>query len=205
LRNRYHSNTLGFDPKIESIKSKTTISGYFQTWKYFAEFQVQIREEIEVVEKSLWYLEWQNKAKKEKIVMLHIRLGDYLEKQNEMFGSLSPNYYERALKLLPDELSQSPIWVFSDDIDAARSILSNIRDFNFEWIRPPSSSSPVESLLLMSSGAANIIANSTYSWWGAMLNNCQPVVIAPSKWFKSFEDPTDLIPENWLQIEPSWR
>jgi hypothetical protein len=205
LRHRYYSNAVGFDANIETLKSPIRISGYFQTWKYFAEFQKRIRGNIDITAKSNWYLEWRRKAVNDKAVMLHIRLGDYLEKKNELFGSLSTDYYERALNQLPVDLSQNPIWVFSDDIDSAQEMLSTIKGFNFVWIKPPPSTSPTESLLLMSFGAANIIANSTYSWWGAMLNNCQPFVVAPSKWFKQLEDPKDLIPENWIQIESSWR
>jgi hypothetical protein len=205
LRNRYYSKTLGFDPKIESLRTITKISGYFQTWKYFAEFQDEIREEIEIVAKSKWYSEWRCKAIEERVVIVHIRAGDYLEKQNNMFGSLSSEYYERALNRLPATLSKNPIWVFSDNIKFAQTLLSNLKGFNFVWIEPPPATSPIESLMLMTVGAANIIANSTYSWWGAMLNNRKPFIVAPSKWFKLIEDPSDLIPDSWIRINSTWR
>jgi hypothetical protein len=204
LSRSYNSNEIGFDKNIETLESPIRISGYYQTWKYFNEFQHQIRGNIDISIKSDWYLEWKDKAINGKVVMLHIRLGDYLNKQNDSFGSLSTEYYKRALECLPVDLARNQIWVFSDDIDSARGILSKISGYDFVWIKPPPSTSPAESLLLMSFGAANIIANSTYSWWGAMLNNHKPVVLAPSKWFKLLEDPKDLIPENWIRIESSW-
>lgn len=202
---RYYSGAIGFDKNIENLQAPVRLSGYFQSWRYFEGFSKQIRNSIDIRSKSDWYVNWRNKAINDKVVMLHIRLGDYLENQNHLFGSLSDEYYKTALSKLPDDLAKNPIWVFSDDINSAKALLNNLSGFNFVWIEPPPSTSPVESLLLMSFGSANIIANSTYSWWGAMLNNRQPIVFAPSKWFKLLEDPEDLIPENWIQIQSTWR
>jgi len=205
IRRRYQSHTIGFDLNLDSLTAPVRISGYFQTWKYCYEFKNDFESSFNLTNPSNWYLELRTRAINESVVMLHIRLGDYLEKQNEEFGSLSKEYYENALNSLPSELKLNPIWVFSDDIESARKLLFSVRGFNFVWIEPPQYTSPAESLLLMSFGAANIIANSTFSWWGAMLNNCRPVVIAPTKWFRLLEDPNDLIPESWIRVNSSWR
>jgi hypothetical protein len=114
------------------------------------------------------------------------------------------NYYRKALEMLPEAVKLKPIWVFSDDLDRAKETLKDLPRYNFLWIKPPTLESAVESLLLMSLGSANVIANSTFSWWGAMLNTTSQVVIAPSKWFKSQEDPRDLIPDAWIRVESDW-
>ena len=62
-----------------------------------------------------------------------------------------------------------------------------------------------ESLMLMSKGAAIVIANSSYSWWAAKLSSNGCIIIAPSKWYQGMKDPLDLIPEDWTKIESSWR
>ena len=136
--------------------------------------------------------------------MLHIRRGDYTNPVNSNFGLLSGNYYRRALEILPEDVKLKPIWVFSDDPDRAKETLKDLPYYNFLWIKSPTSGSAIESLLLMSLGSVNIIANSTFSWWGAMLNTTGHLVFAPSKWFKSQEDPRDLIPDTWIRVESDW-
>ena len=204
LSGQYNSNELGFDHKVKGLKPPIVLTGYFQSWRFFYAVKDKIDRPIEISRPSEWYRKFSAKAVLEKPIMLHIRRGDYTNPINSNFGLLSGNYYRRALEMLPEDVKLKPIWVFSDDPERAKETLKDLPRYNFLWINPPTSESAVESLLLMSLGSANIIANSTFSWWGAMLNTTGHVVIAPSKWFKSQEDPRDLIPDAWRRVESDW-
>jgi hypothetical protein len=95
--------------------------------------------------------------------------------------------------------------IVSDDISEAKKLLASILPPNTIWVNPPKGTDAVESLVLMSQGAGNIIANSTFSWWGAALNEKSLVTVAPKKWFKGMQDPKDLYPPDWLLVESSWQ
>jgi hypothetical protein len=97
-----------------------------------------------------------------------------------------------------------PIYIFTDDINSARQMFDDSLDVAINWITPPSDTDPAESLLLMSKAKVNIIANSTFSWWGAALNETGKVVLAPEKWFKAMPDPEFLYPPEWLRIASQW-
>jgi hypothetical protein len=204
LLRRYNSSEIGFDHNVKELKPPIVLMGYFQSWRYFDAIKDKINQPIEILKPSEWYREFSAKAVLEKPIVLHIRRGDYTNPINSNFGLLSGNYYRRALEMLPEDVKLKQVWVFSDDPDQAKETLRDLKQYNFVWIEPPTSESAVESLLLMSLGSANIIANSTFSWWGAMLNRTGQVVIAPSKWFKSQEDPRDLIPDSWIRVESDW-
>jgi hypothetical protein len=97
------------------------------------------------------------------------------------------------------------VWVFSDDPASAASTLRFLEGSRVRWISDYSDRlSPEEELILMTFGKAHIIANSTFSWWGAFLSESSMQVIAPEEWFESREEPLDLIPPNWTRIKSYW-
>jgi hypothetical protein len=153
---------------------------------------------------SSWYLETCSLVKESKPIFVHIRRGDY-KRLSDSYGLLDTSYYVAAVTMARKFLPNNPIWVVSDDIPEAKKLFAPILPVNTIWVDPPISADPVESLLLMSQGAGNIIANSTFSWWGAVLNENSIVTVAPKKWFKGMQDPKDLYPPHWLLIESSWQ
>jgi hypothetical protein len=108
------------------------------------------------------------------------------------------------MAFLRDRGNLFQIYIFSDDIQAAKDLLHLSVPSDTVWIIPPIESNSVESLLLMSKAKSIIIANSTYSWWGAALKQEKLDVVAPKKWFRSMDDPQDLYPPQWHLIESSW-
>lgn len=201
-KNYFISNEIGFDPLLDDVKFPAYIQGYFQSYRYFKDSS-QSEMEISLKNPSSWYLQMEKTLSRNQFTSLHIRRGDYLN-YSDTYGLLSAKYYEEAIRSLgrQDELHQ--LHIFSDDIDAAREILKQIVPTDTVWISPPSESNSVESLMLMTLARSNIIANSTYSWWGATLNKKKSAVIAPKKWFRSMPDPEFLYPPEWELIDSHW-
>jgi hypothetical protein len=198
----YISPLIGFDPYLETIKSKTSIQGYFQTYRYYRLF-LEDKIEIKLKNPSNWYLQMVESSNNSSFTALHVRRGDY-RIHSDTFGLLSNKYYEDAIAYLRDHDHLHKLYIFSDDIEGAKELLHLSVPSDTVWIDPPKESNPVESLLLMSKAKSNIIANSTYSWWGAAISSETRVVIAPMKWFRSMPDPQDLYPPEWHTIESSW-
>jgi hypothetical protein len=128
-------------------------------------------------------------------LIIHVRRSDYLFDSN--FGLLSDSYYRSVLREEPVNLH--PIWVFSDDIEHARHILSDIEPRVSKWISDVDDSSTM-SLIAMSFGKTYVIANSTFSWWGAYLSEGSPRVFYPQSWLKGIPHRGDLFPKNWIPI-----
>ena len=198
----YVSPVVGFDGKIlEPNFSKRNIAGYFQSYRYH-DLCLNTSQMPEIKAPSAWFVEMRKRMKVSQVISLHVRRGDY-KSLSSSFGLLSDDYYLRALKIAEEVVQDSECWVFTDEIKEAKSMLSKF-DKKIVFIDPPPSSNPMESLLLMSYAKANIIANSTFSWWSAKLNHNRQLVVAPSKWFRDMEDPLDLYPVNWTLEESSW-
>lgn len=169
-----------------------TLYGYFQTEKYFNN---------EVVHRLFDYPELEIKLKDKYVDILalnptsiHVRRGDYIYWQDK--HPLQPMcYYQKAMDIIG---SDKEFIVTSDDIKWCKN---NFKGDNIHFIED---ANPVETLYLQSLCENNIIANSSFSWWGAWLNkNANKQVIAPKLWFGnslSFHDTKDLIPEGWLKI-----
>jgi len=201
-KNFFTSIEIGFDPLLDKVSSPASIQGYFQSYKYFKSCSEDI-EAIKLKNPSSWYLETEKTLSEKKFTSMHVRRGDYVN-YSKTYGLLSVKYYEDAIKNLSQQNHLFQLHIFSDDIEAAREMLKNSVPEDTIWVNPPHESSPVESLMLMSRASSNIIANSTYSWWGATLNRDKSAVIAPSKWFRSMKDPDLLYPPEWKLIESKW-
>ena len=201
-KNSLNSIEIGFDPLLDKVSSPASIQGYFQSYKYFTSFSEDIKV-IKLKDPSSWYLEMAKTLSGMKFTSMHVRRGDYVN-YSGTYGLLSVNYYEEAMRNLSQQDHLYKLYIFSDDVEAAREMLKQSVPEDTIWIDPPNESKPVESLMLMSLASSNIIANSTYSWWGAALNRNKSAVIAPMKWFRSMKDPELLYPPEWKLIESKW-
>jgi len=133
-------------------------------------------------------------------VSLHFRRGDYVVRGKGP-KVLSLSYYERAMRSMLERLRKPIFFVFSDDIAFARENLPNGE--NIVFVDHNDEANACEDLRLMSACSHNIVANSTFSWWGAWLNpNPTKVVCAPMSWQNINPDVpyTDLIPPTWQRI-----
>lgn len=205
---RYSSEVIGYDEKFEYTNANY-VDGYFQTYKY-VEAIIQKNPSfvsIDVEKPSNWYLKMRDEIISGLTIGIHVRGGDYLKDVNREIGSLSLEYYDKAISSLKEiaNIENYKILVFSDDLEYARSLLSNSKiGFDVHYVSPPLDSKPTESLMLMSRTNIRIISNSTFAWWAGYLGSKDGLVIAPNKWFKAKKDPKALIPDTWKVCESSW-
>ena len=139
-------------------------------------------------------LELQEILKNENTCSIHVRRGDYLNSPNH-HPTQNMNYYMRAIKEMPKD---SVFLIFSDDIKWCKENFPNLPE-KFIFVE---GNKDYEDLHLMTHCKNNIIANSTFSWWGAWLNsNSDKIVVAPKKWFGPAlknNDTKDLYCEGWI-------
>lgn len=139
-------------------------------------------------------------AKRESPLVVHFRLGDY--KMEKLLGILPDKYYELAIKKQIATNQYKTIWAFSDEPELAKLNLNKLDYKNVRWI-PNINDSPSQTLEVMRYGKGYVIANSTFSWWGAFLSYTKnPRVIAPNPWFKFQQSPISIIPPHWESIDP---
>ena len=192
-----------FDPNILKLSGNFYLDGYWQSEKYFKDVENIIRKEIALKE-SLppKYSELINKIKNSNSVSVHIRRGDYVanKKFSAVYNLLDEKYYQRAVKFIAEKISDPRFFIFSDDIEWAKRNL----DIPYPkiFVSGENEMKDYEELILMSLCKHNIIANSSFGWWGAWLNkNPDKIVISPDKWFNNETDSAkDLIPQNWIRL-----
>jgi hypothetical protein len=198
----YISPETGYDKNLLSISSKSEVNGYFQSWRYVAAIDSAKIDNLRLTKPSEWYLKTAKEILSSNPIVIHLRLGDYLDLV-DTFGILSWKYYHQALMKVEGYTCRE-IWVFSNDLDLARIHLAPLRLKNLKYVSPNHDSSATESMLLMSLAQDLIIGNSTFSWWSAKLGNISKNVYAPKVWFKQIPEPHDLIPDEWERIESDW-
>ena len=198
----YFSKVIGFDENIYKLEPNIKIHGYFQSYVHFKKYK-DIFGGLKLRAESEWFKKHSLDAQNNSFTCLHIRRGDYVEHQ-EIYGLLSSEYYINALEMASQWTQNRNLWVFSDDIEAAKKVLINIKGWKIEWVDPSQTNDPVEQLLIMSKADCFILANSTFSWWSAALGKESSYVIAPTKWYRGIDDPLYLIPENWHRCESLW-
>jgi hypothetical protein len=207
----------------ELIGKDICLQGYFQSEKFFKENYLSIYKmlDIDKQKKLILNLFYENNINKnininmnmnmnslKNTVSLHFRLGDYKELQ-QFHPIMKYEYYNKALTFVQNKNTNiTTILYFCEDEDVeiimdTINLLKN--DFsNLNFIRASSSLKDWEQLLLMSCCEHNIIANSSFSWWGAYFNtNRNKIVCYPSLWFgkRIPNDTKDVCPLDWAKIE----
>lgn len=196
--------SLAFNPEALKLSGNFYLEGYWQCEKYFSEIRNVLLKDFEIITPAsnenqvlLTTLKKSNNN-----VSIHIRRGDYAndEKTRATHGLCSLDYYYKAIDYIKEKLTDCHFYIFSDDPQWASDHLkigenSTLVDFN-------NATTNYEDLRLMSHCNHHIIANSTFSWWGAWLNTSeQKLVIAPKKWFADATiSSSDLIPSSWTRL-----
>jgi len=202
--NFYSEPHFEFDKYAFKIKPNTYIEGFFQSEKYFEKFKDEILDAFKFKNKPDDFNQFLiDEINKSNSVSMHIRRGDYVQKKRyqELYANCSLDYYKRGVEYIASKYENPKLFIFSDDIDWVKA------NFNFPYeyvfVSNNSGAKSYEDMRLMSLCKHNIIANSSFSWWGAWLNNNkEKIVIAPKKWFNDGRiNQDDVIPENWIKID----
>ena len=192
-----------FDPNILKLSGNFHLDGYWQSEKYFKDIENIVRKEI-TLKNSLpsKYSGLIGEITNNNSVSIHIRRCDYAtnKKFSAVYNLLDEEYYQRTVKFIAEKIKEPKFFIFSDDIKWAKQNL-NI-PYPKIFVSDNSEIKNYEELTLMSLCKHNIIANSSFSWWGAWLNtNIDKIVLSPDKWFNiGVGNTSDLIPENWIKL-----
>ena len=190
-----------YDPTFGQLEGNIYLDGFWQSEKYFKSIRPILLEELKVKETYVSHLQQMTDTMKSRhSVAVHIRRGDYISKRfSDTHGVLPYNYYTRAIDLLAKVLPIK-LYFFSDDMEWVKD---NVMVHHpHEFISKSITKNHLEDFHLMSQCRHHIIANSSFSWWAAWLNNYpEKQVIAPEQWFNNLpHDTKDLIPETWIKI-----
>jgi len=201
----YISKAVGFDAALQNLPAGTFVRGYFQTHAYVEQLQHQgLWPKLELREPSEWFQELEHEIQITRPGSLHLRRGDYVG-LGDKYGLLSPAYYRDAIQSIPGAERPRKWLIFSDDAAEAAKLADECQDLiKSEVVVPPEGTDPTESLVLMSLCSANIIANSTFSYWAALLNEKSSTTIGPKPWYRNMQDPEGLIPDAWGRIQSVW-
>jgi hypothetical protein len=190
-----------YDTSIATLPAGQLLIGFWQSEEYMHDMH-QLRLDLELKEPLT---EPSQKIKRiintVESVALHVRRGDYLKDQKTIarHGVCSQSYYQSAIDLVLVEKPNAEFFVFSDDTQWVKANLQLPPQCTYV---SASNISAEEDLVLISGCKHQIIANSTFSWWGAWLNNnCDKIVVCPTPWFDDNNIATqDLLPANWHQL-----
>lgn len=174
------------------LRDNLILNGYFQSEKYFYEYKNQI--------KNLFFIDSNKLAETQKLInktsgekktcSIHVRRGDYLQKPN-FHPTCDINYYKKAMSLM----NADKYYIVSDDLSWCKeNFIGN------EFVFSPFTDE-LDDLYLIMSCKNHIIANSSFSWWGAYLSDYESV-ISPKLWFgiQGPQDTQDIYCHNWIKI-----
>lgn len=191
------------DAEVFNIEPNTYVEGFFQTEKYFKDIEKELLADFQFKNSP----DDENQKLIDKIsatnsISLHIRRGDYVQKKRyqNLYATCPLDYYKNGVDYITKEFSNPVVFIFSDDIEWVKKNLN--LPYESYYVSHNTGEKSYEDMRLMSLCKHNIIANSSFSWWGAWLNNNkEKIVIAPQKWFNDEKIvQTDVIPESWIKL-----
>ncbi len=192
-----------FDPQVLRLPDGVLLHGYWQSERYFEEISDLVRREFAFREPPIGLnAELFGEIAACNSISLHVRRGDYMTNPDAhaMHGVCPLDYYRRAVEYIGSKVSDPVVYLFSDEPEWVRENLQLSGPMRL--VHHNGLSAGAEDLRLMSRCSHHIIANSTFSWWGAWLNpSPEKIVIAPKRWFADESlDAADLIPPGWLKL-----
>lgn len=187
-------------PGFFDVPDDCYLVGYWQSEKYFLDVASIIRADFTFKHPlDNHNAEVAKQISQVSAVSLHVRRGDYANNPNtnNIHGLCSQDYYLMAVKYVAERVENPHFFIFSDDIAWTRTALK--LDFPCEYIDHNQGIESYNDMRLMSLCRHHIVANSSFSWWGAWLNpDADKIVIAPKRWFANQINVQDLFPPGWI-------
>lgn len=208
----YQEQSCNFDEQV-LLREPAYLTGYFQSERYFKDIEKQVREAFSFSDK-IWkeadaktaekIRDFQRQIDHSLSVSVHIRRGDYTENE-AVYGYICTDaYYKKAVELIREKYPGACFFVFSNEPEWAGKWIRDQygEETEFTVIEGTDENTGYLDLFLMSRCRHHILANSSFSWWGAWLNpNADKTVIAPSKWFNN-QECRDIYTDEMLKITP---
>ena len=188
--------------QLNDVPNDCYLMGNWQTESYFENFQETIRADFSFrlppagLNAVLF-----DQISRVSAVSLHVRRGDYVTNPSSLafHGLCSLNYYRRAINYISDRVDNPVFYIFSDDILWVRENLQ--LKHSCHYVESNEGMESYNDMRLMSQCQHHIIANSSFSWWGAWLNpKADKIVIAPRIWVVGDFDTSDIVPDTWIQL-----
>ncbi len=189
-------------PGISDAPQDSYLVGYWQSEKYFLEVDSIIRSDFTFKAPLVGLnVEFAKKISQLNAISLHLRRGDYVtdKKTNQILGVCPIEYYQAATQHMAKHVERPHYFIFSDDVPWAKN---NLRlDFPCHYIEHNIGTESHNDMHLMSLCQHHIIANSSFSWWGAWLNpSPTKIVVAPQQWFTTATNTKDLFPLGYVTL-----
>ena len=205
-QNKYfQEQRFDFDSNVFKVFDDCYFDGYWQTEKYFKDVENIIRHDLTIrTPQQSKDSEIAEKIQSVSSIALHIRRGDYVSDPAtaDYFGTCCPDYYRNAVKVIAEEIQDPHLFVFSDDPEWVKKNI--ILPYPTTYVNHNNSEKSFEDLRMMSQCKHFVIANSSFSWWGAWLSqNPNKIVVGPKNWFNNVKpgiNTKDIMPQNWIKI-----
>jgi len=193
-----------YEPSYFDLSKNVNVyfKGYFHNELFFKSIEDEIRNSFKLKNDYLSNSNIATSIKNSNSVSIHVRRDDYLN--HSIFALLSFDYYAKAIDCIKQKVNNVRFYVFSDDINVVKQEFICFKE-DFVFVEDKLSDNACDDLLLMSYCKHNIIANSTYSWWGAWLNsNENKIVVSPSQWYSDLNMNESvqmhMLPKSWIVI-----
>lgn len=187
---------------LNSLTGNCYLYGYWQSEQYFKSVESVIRRDFDFREPLVGVnADLASEIQRFQSISLHVRRGDYISdtKTRSIMDICSLDYYLGAIKHIADHVDNPIFFIFSDDMAWVKENL--MLNYDCIYVSHNRGAESYRDMQLMSLCKHHIIANSSFSWWGAWLNpNSEKIVVAPKIWFRNGMDDSDLIPKEWVRL-----
>jgi hypothetical protein len=201
--NLYEEPHFHFDPLFFKLIPTVYLKGYFNSENYFSKIRDILLQDFVFPEINMdSELELKNYILNKEMISVHIRRGDYLKPSSAAFhGFCSLDYYEQAIDIIRKKEPNSRICFFTDDPHWVKETIYKKYDYSI-LVEGNNGKNSWKDMFLMSLCKHHVIANSTFSWWGAWLSKYpKKIVVAPKKWFNDLSINTNNVtPDSWIRI-----